>query len=304
MQSKAKNEVLSLITAYQNPIDFSDRLYLYYAFVYFCILVPTVILTGIYLFGGLFILRKFKPTNKSVRVAQFLLVLVWYGFGGIATWFFIKAMPFIPYYLFYASKNPSSWEMFIKYLFLHQELPWVAPSFDYDSFQSEVLISLQSGNMLIVVLIFFFIEYKRYFKNKEIEYKILINIAKSELLFAMYDNHMPKIIAKRVVLIYQNSKAALSNVFYTGLGLLILFVFLLLFVTHTAYQLGSFGKNLAQFDTDYVTVEYQFNNQIQKVEGIRVYQDKNYLVIRDDHNIIHSIIADQIHVQTNELTTD
>ena len=298
LQSKAKNEVLSLITAYQNPINFSDRLYLYYAFVYFCILVPTVILTGAYLFGGLFILRKFKPINMSVRVARFLLVPVWYGFGGIATWFLLKALPFIPFYLFYASKNPSFWEMLIKYLFLHQELPWIAPSFDYDAFQREVFISLQSGNMLIVILIFIFIAYKRYFKSKEAEHKNLKEIAQSNL--ATYDNFIPKIIAARAMVIYQKSKAALLNVLYAGLGALLLIVFVTLFVSHTAYQLGSFGKNLAQFDTDYITVEYQFNNQVQKIVGIRVYQDRNYLVIRDDQNTLHSVFADQIHVQTQQ----
>lgn len=300
LQSKAKNEVLSLITAYQNPIDFSDRLYFYYAFVYFCILVPTVILTGAYLFGGLIMLRKFKSIGMAARVAHYIVAPIWYVFGGLAVWFSLKALPFIPFYLFYASKNPSFWELFIKYIFMHKELPWFAPSFDYDAFQREVFISLQSGNMLIVVLVFFFISCRRYFKNTETEHKNLKAIAQSDMNIATYDNFMPKIIAARAVLIYQNSKAALSIVLYPSLGSLLLIVFVVLFVSHTAYQLGSFGKNLAQFDTDYITVEYKFNDHIQKVEGIRVYQDRNYLVVRDNKNILHSVVADEIHVQTQQ----
>ncbi|MCD1258122.1 hypothetical protein B5M42_004620 [Paenibacillus athensensis] len=190
--------------------------------------------------------------------------------------------------------------MLVKYFFLHQELTWIAPSFDYDAFQREVFISLQSGNMLIVVLIVIFFGYKRYFKSKEAEHKNLKEIAESDLNLATYDNFIPRITAARAMVIYQKSKAALLNVLYAGLGALLLIVFVTLFVSHTAYQLGSFGKNLAQFDTDYITVEYQFNNQVQKVEGIRVYQDRNYLFIRDDQNTLHSVFADQIHVQTQQ----
>lgn len=157
LQSKAKNEVLSLITAFQNPINFSDRLVFYYAFVYFCVLVPTLILIGAYLFGGMVLLRKFKSLGMAAKVVHYIAAPIFYLLGGLALWFFIKAVPFIPFYLFYASKNLSFWELFIKYIFMHQELPWSTPLFDYDAFQREVFISLQSGNMLIVALIFFFV---------------------------------------------------------------------------------------------------------------------------------------------------
>ncbi|MEF2247307.1 hypothetical protein, partial [Paenibacillus sp. IITD108] len=68
--------------------------------------------------------------------------------------------------------------------------------------------------------------------------------------------------------------------------------------------LGGFGKNLAQFDTDFVTVEYTLNGQIKNIEGVRVYQDKNYIVIRDNKNNIHSIFTDQIHIQFFQLSTE
>ena len=128
---------------------------------------------------------------------------------------------------------------------------------------------MQSGNMLIVVLIFIFIEYKRYFKRKkEAKHKNLKAIAESDLNFATYDNFIPRIIAARANGNLSEIKSCGLNVLYAGFcGPLLLIVCVTLFVSHTAYQLGSFGKNLAQFDTDYITVEYQFNNQVQKVEG-------------------------------------
>lgn len=73
---------------------------------------------------------------------------------------------------------------------------------------------------------------------------------------------------------------------------------------HTAYQLGSFGKKLAQFDMDYVTVDYLFNDQVKQAKDIRVYQDKNYIIIQDSINILHSIVSDQIHIQTQQQKAD
>lgn len=304
LQSKAKNEVLSLITAFQNPIDFSDRLVHYYAFVYFCVLIPTLILFGAYLFGGMVLVRKFKSVGLATKIAHYIVAPIFYVLSGLALWFLVKAVPFIPYYLFYASKNSSFWELLIKYIFMGQELPWSNTILDYDNFQREVFISLQSGNMLIVALIFFFVLYKQYFKRKEHEFKSLRTIIERDISLSIYGNFMPTMIAVRSSLIHQKIKNALSTLLYGSLGGLLIIVFSMLFVMHTAYQLGSFGKNLAQFDMDYVIVDYLFNDQVKQVKGIRVYQDKNYIIIRDNLNILHSIVVEQIHIQTPQQKED
>lgn len=304
LQSKAKNEVLSLITAFQNPINFSDRLVHYYAFVYFCVLIPTLILFAAYLFGGMILIRKFKSVGLKPKIAHYIIAPIFYVFSGIALWFLVKVVPFIPYYLFYASKNPSFWELLIKYIFMAQELPWSNPILDYDAFQREVFISLQSGNMLIIALIFFFLVYRQYFQRKEDEFKSLQMIIERDMSLAIYSNFIPILVSVRSSLIHQKIIKGLSTLLYGGLGSFLVIVLSLLFVMHTAYQLGSFGKNLAQFDTDYVIVNYLFNDQVEQVKGIRVYQDKNYIIIRDSLNSIHSIFADQIHIQTQQENAD
>ncbi|MGF7048388.1 hypothetical protein J2T13_002896 [Paenibacillus sp. DS2015] len=294
LQSKAKNEVLSLITAFQNPINFSDRLYLYYAFVYLFITILTIIPFGLYLFYGVYLLRKYKPQKTDL----FLSVIGWI-IAGIAFCFFLyQIVSPIPYYLFYTSKNPSFWEMTIKYFAFSKDFEWFTSSLELTIFQKEVFISLQSGNMAVIFLIFLFVMYTRYYKNSETNQINKQKFTSHDIDIATYKKSYWEILKYESLMRYIKVKKIISSLSNGVFIFIFLFIGLTLFISHTAYQLGSFGKNLTQFDTDFVTVEYNLNGVVQKVDGIRVYQEKNYIVIRDKEDNIHNIYTDQIHIQT------
>ncbi|MGM1048148.1 MAG: hypothetical protein ACQEXX_18675 [Bacillota bacterium] len=169
------------------------------------------------------------------------------------------------------------------------------------AFQKEVFISLQSGNMAAVFVIFLFFSYKKIHKKREDKQKRLLKLALSELGMIIYLNFKLDILKANSLIVYLRFKKIISKVSYVVFLYIFLFIALVVFVSHTAYQLGSFGKNLAQFDTDFVVVDYNLNGKVQKVEGIRVYQDKNYIVVRDSDDTIHNIFTDQIHIQTKHI---
>lgn len=296
MQSKARNEVLSLITAFQNPVDFTDRLYFYYAFVYLFITLMTIVPFGICLFYGRTLIRRLKHKKKLFILGNLFWVLLTASIS-FSMW---QGASLLSYYLFYASKSSSFWEILIKYIFDSKELQW-STSFDLSLFQKEVFISLQSGNMVAVFLIFIYTVYRQTNKEKELYQKNIFKSAITQLGMVIYTNSKFEIIKVDLLILHYKLKKILYHIVYGVLLYVFLFASITLFVSHTAYQLGSFGKNLAQFDTDLVIVDFNLNGQIQKVEGVRVYQDKNYIVIRDSQNNMHNIFTDQIHIQTKQL---
>jgi hypothetical protein len=297
LQSKARNEVLSLITAFQNPIDFSQSLYFYYAFVYLFITLITLLPFGIYLFYGRKLLKKIK------RKIWFVCgIIFWIIIGGAFFWTFLKSVvPLIPYYLFYASKNTSAWEGLINYLAFSKEMPLLSPLLDLDIFQKEIFISLQSGNMTVMLLVFLFFTIRGNAATREKHIENILKLSLFESHMILYLKSTWNIFKIHTFILHLKIKKSIS--FVTHLLFLFIFLFftLLVFASHTAFQLGGFGKSLAQFDTDFVTVEYNLNGQTKIVEGVRVYYDKNYIVLRDSQNNIHNIFTDQIHIQTKRL---
>lgn len=297
LQSKARNEVLSLITAFQNPINFDDRLYFYYAFVYLFITFISIVPLGLSLFYGRYLLKKVKP-----RRMLFIIVFLTISFIVAAVLFVVfQFAPLLPYYLFYASKNSSFWEVLIKYFVYKKELQWTIPLFDLMDFQKEVFISLTSGNMAVMTIIFFFFINRNYAKEREKSSQQVLNQTIYELDFILYLKSNWAILKINLLILHLRFKNFLSIMSNLVFIYIFLFATLIIFVSHTAYQLGGFGKNLAQFDTDFVSVDFNFIGTLKNVEGIRVYQDRNYLIIRDRKNTIHTISSDQIHIQTKLL---
>lgn len=131
LQSKARNEVLSLITAFQNPVDFTDRLYFYYAFVYLFITLMTIVPFGICLFYGRTLIRRLKHKKKLFILGNLFWVLLTASIS-FSMW---QGASLLSYYLFYASKSSSFWEILIKYIFDSKELQW-STSFDLSLFQA------------------------------------------------------------------------------------------------------------------------------------------------------------------------
>lgn len=295
LQSKAKNEVLSLITAFQNPIAFSDRLYYYYAFVYLFVTILTVVLFGAYLFFGEFLLFKKLKKKKSIF---YLGILIWIVFA--IPWFFLllQLASFIPYYLFYSSKNPSTWEASINYFIYAIPFNWFSDSIDYNDFQKEILISLQSGNMAVVLFIFMFSKSKKFFNDKKNNIKRVLKLIHYDLDIAIYRRSSSLIIFHSFIFFFQRCKAFIIELTSTIILLCFIASGSILLVSHTANQIGSFGKNLSKFDSDYVEVTYTMNDEKLIIQGIRVYQDKNYIVLREKNNKITSIFTDQIFIQT------
>lgn len=121
LQSKAKNEVLSIITAYHNPIEFSNELVIKYSFV-FCFLVCCAIAPLIFTYA---IYWKFEKGNKSnlenkqcIRVIKKIIVIFSYILlFGCSIWIVLKASPLIIYIMVFKSKNSSLLEHIFRYLF-------------------------------------------------------------------------------------------------------------------------------------------------------------------------------------------
>ncbi|MBP1999295.1 hypothetical protein J2Z69_000314 [Paenibacillus shirakamiensis] len=70
-------------------------------------------------------------------------------------------------------------------------------------------------------------------------------------------------------------------------------------ILHTIFEPGNLGKSLANYDIDYVQVNYEVNGN-QTIEGIRVYENDKQVIIRDNCNILHSIHSDKISIKSIE----
>lgn len=158
--------------------------------------------------------------------------------------------------------------------------------------------------MTAIFLLFLFLIYKHNAKELEQKNQRILNLALFQSNITLYLKTNWEIIKINLLILHLRIKRTLLFISNALILYIFLFAALIVFVSHTAYQLGGFGKNLAQFDTDFVTVEYNLNGQVKNVEGIRVYQDKNYIVIRDNENNIHNIFTDQIHIQTKQLQSN
>lgn len=250
LQSKARNETLSFITAYHNSIDFPKILNYYYAFLYIILLLPSSVSLFIPYFCEKLV---FKKSVSKVRILCFVLSL--FLFIIILSIVYVKVTSFIAYVMLYQSRHSGIFEMLIKYILHHDQDIKQALILSMDYFSKEVFESLQLGNIVL-----FFLVYLIYFLKKYI-------------------------------------KSAVKYIFLTLAGLSLI----LILITHTLFQWGSFGKSLARFDIDFVSIEYSINNNLIRLKGVEVYRGENVVIIRDYNNVLHTIRSDQYHIQTEPL---
>ncbi|MFB7816395.1 hypothetical protein ACFC0X_19725 [Paenibacillus chitinolyticus] len=306
LQSKAKNEVLSLVTAYHNPINFSSSLYYHYSFIYLFIFLLTIIPIILLLFGSQWLYTfKLKPiihekfTDFKARILIYVfLMIIWLLLADLLGFVLIKVAPMLPYFLLHASKNSAILELAIKWQFKQQNINWSNERYTYDSFQEEILISLQIGNILMVVLLFMIyfinINFKKFEEKNENLYKLdLLTYSTYLFVFSKYDFFLVNLLVA-----YQNIKLNCYRILYWLSIIIFSFCIITIFVSHTAYQLGSFGKSLTQFETDRVEIKYLLNGNIVTSTGFRVFQDKGYIVLRSDDGAVHYIQSEQIEVNS------
>jgi len=225
IQSKAKNEVLSVITAYQNPIEYDINVIFFHSFIYLVLLIFTILP-----FLGVYMLYKWlnstiednyqrdrikESVKKTLRrLLKFISIIVFF----LLIYILIYVIPIIPFVMLYQSKDSSVIEVLFKYLFFNNSFNGsLFQNIDYTSFYQEILYSLTLPNLITVML--------------------------SLMLY----------------LIWSKAKSIKSKFLKGGIYLINFVIFLILIMilsSYTFFQWGNFGKNLSQFNVDYIKVLY------------------------------------------------
>ncbi|WP_172249916.1 hypothetical protein [Saccharibacillus deserti] len=257
LQSRSKNEALSFISAFQNPIDFPDSLVYKYSFLFFSIL-GVISLPFLTLLFFIILFRRISektsdPLTKGFK-ALFLIValIIIAGVGFLI----LQIVGLIPYIMFYSSKDVSPVELVLRALFNQGSLNHETTVLSYE------------------------------YLNKQVTYSLVFEVWGLIILGAMW------FAANRLG---SQKKHSLIYIFLSGLGLLVIIIGIIVMVTHTFYVTGYFGKSLANYDLDYVRVEYKVNGA-QSIQGIRISEDKNRIILRDGCNVTHSITSEEIHI--------
>ncbi|WII38559.1 hypothetical protein [Paenibacillus thiaminolyticus] len=263
VQSKAKNELLSFITADQNPVEFPVSIVWSHAFI-FCTLLLFCLLPFI-LYYVLKYLYENNLKTKKLSSKKYILYAVVFPLGAVlecfAVYIVYSTAPFIPYFMLYQSKGASIIEVLSRKIFLGEPIPEYQ-ILNYEYFKDEVFWSFTLGNLILFGLVGIIVMIRNFTKNKKIGgvKKFLLSLVSSTSLV----------------------------------------VVIVIFLTHSVIQMGNLGKNLSQFDIDFVNVKYAFNNNIEEVEGVRIFQKDNYVVVRDKCNIMHYITTSEIHIKILE----
>lgn len=246
LQSRAKNEVLSIASAFENPINFSDNLYYIYAFIFLFLTLTTVLLIG----GTLFIAEKvfiFRIVGTRRKLVIFIYIFFVVLMLLILIIVIYHIVPFIPYYLIYSSKNSAVLESILKEIFLNKKVVNIPEQYSYYSFKVEMFLSTQLW-ILLMLLFIFLLRWSFKVRNK---------------------------IGKGLAVV------------------VVAMVSFFIFVSQIIFQFGYFGKTLSKFDTDYIEVEYEG----KKIEGMRVFQSNNYIILRDKGDTMHYIESDKMYIK-------
>jgi hypothetical protein len=266
LQSKAKNEVLSIITANQNPINFNETLVLKYSFIFcfifLCAFLPFVLPCIIYIFMKDKIKVKEEATLKERIINRSAFLFFYLLLFCLFIWLVLSTAPYIVYIMLYKSKDASFLEYIIRLI-----------SGEISSIPNVVLLSYE-------------------YLSSQIKYSLLFEVWVLFLLFSLLFG-IKFFLSKR--------KSMFSKIVYSIAIPLISVFILFVLISHTFYITGNFGKGLSNFDMDFVHVDFELNG-IQSIQGIRVFEKGNQLIIRDSCNITHNIISENIHLKTiNEL---
>lgn len=260
LQSKAKNEALSIITAYQNPIKFDDTLVYSYSFLFcfivICTLLPFVIPCGVHIYLK-DSMKNISERNSEKRFLKFIVITLLYLFIFFSLlWGVLISVPYLAYIMLYKSKDASLLELIIRRIMGQ-----------ITSIPNIVLLNVE-------------------YLNSQIKYSLIIEV---------WMLLVPILLLIGMKILSNKRKGRLSKLLFNILSPIVSFFILFVLLTHTFYITGYFGKSISNFDMDYVKVEFDLNG-VQSIEGIRVFENKNEIIIRDVCNITHNIISEKIHV--------
>lgn len=133
-------------------------------------------------------------------------------------------------------------------------------------------------------------------ENTEISYKHF----KNEIMYSFTMANIILVISS-IFLVFMmpfKKKTKLGNLISGFVTIVLSFIIIFVLTSHTFYQWGNLGKNLSQFDRDYISVEYTINKNLEQLEGVKVFQQENYLIVRDSCNRMHYITSDEIHISS------
>lgn len=170
--------------------------------------------------------------------------------------FALQSVSFIPYIMLYSSKQISLLESLFHYM----------SGGGTPVFQATIL----SYNSL----------------NDQIKYSFVFEILILILLFVLW--YITKWINKKI-------KNFITDFFSTSALAISLVLGLLIIISHTLYGAGYFGKSLANYDLDFVKIEYKTGG-FQTIQGLRIYEGENKVILRDACNVTHSITSEEFHI--------
>ncbi|MDI4647946.1 hypothetical protein [Cohnella hashimotonis] len=262
LQSKARNEALSIVSAFQNPIPFEDDLVFKYAFIFCFLVISSMVplLTPIIL-HYLFI-KKVKTTSdisilkKCLR--SLLLAIIYLLSFSASLYVVLNIVPFIVYVMLFKSRYDSILEFAIRKIAGEQVSIQNITLLDPEYLNSRIKYSLNFELWIFSVLIFFV---------------WLINA------------------------LSKKSRKQWSKFVYTFLSRIMMIAIIIVLISHVLYIPGYLGKSISNFDMDYVAVDYELEG-INHIEGIRIFEKEHQIIIRDDCNITHSITSDNLHIKT------
>lgn len=298
LQSKSRNEVLSIATAYQGAVDFPKTLYFIYSFIYLGAVFLTALITYIALFYGLNVLLIKKLKVGSFKKAKvpfwlrfpFSLLILWLAYLIIR-----YIIPSIPYYALYASKNYPFIELIINVYGRKKSIQYINENYTYDEFNAEVFFSVIIwifGLVSIVYTAFLLSrvgkEYVQRYPEKLDKFKRIQAAGRKvkiirRIKFLFFVKRINLFFFQHIVTIY---------------NILIFSILSMILIMQMPFQIGSFGKTLSQFETEYNKVYYLVNGKVRSLEGYKIYQSKSYIIIRDSDNVIHHLSFDELHTVT------
>lgn len=258
LQSKAKNEALSFISAFQNPIDFPDDLVYKYSLMIFSVFVTVllpffVVLVLHFLLANNIEKIESDKSRKRKKLQFYIFLFITFVVAFICA---LYSFSFIPYIMLFSSKEISIVESFFRYISGRENSILETSILNYD------------------------------YLNDQIKYSFGFEIIGLIILF---------LLGFGVQWITKGNKNFIVDLLSKGTLSIALFVGLLIMISHTLYSSGYFGKSLANFDLDYVKVEYTLNGS-KTIQGLRIYENDNKIILRDGCNVTHSITSEELHV--------
>jgi len=157
LQSRAKNEVLSLISAHTNPVSLPTQLVFYHAFIFFLLFIGSVLpILMLYGFVQFFHIIK-KENNYSKNKTRWLATVttIFAVFASLAMFVGAKhVLPWVIYFLLFRSDAPGYYEQFRKHFETSAPLR-VAEYVDLEKLTKELSVAFIEPTTLTALLAFF-----------------------------------------------------------------------------------------------------------------------------------------------------